>query len=62
MVIVLGREHERVPADLRLDRFVRAWPQAVEQIGVQIAVADLRYQGGFALTPEPPPQNAKGKQ
>lgn len=51
MVIVLGRDQERAPLDARLARFVVAWPQAKEGIGVQVAVADLRYPSGFALTP-----------
>ncbi|MBL8443310.1 MAG: cell division protein FtsQ/DivIB [Zoogloeaceae bacterium] len=62
MVIVLGREQDKLPVDMRLERFVRAWPQTIEQVGIQVAVVDLRYQGGFALTPEPPPPEAKGKQ
>jgi cell division protein FtsQ len=62
MVIVLGRDHESASVEERLDRFVRAWPGAVEQVGLRIAVADLRYQGGFALTPEAQGQDAvKGK-
>lgn len=51
MVIVLGREQERASLLRRLERFVAAWPQAEEGIGVQVAVADLRYPNGFALTP-----------
>ncbi|THF61959.1 FtsQ-type POTRA domain-containing protein [Pseudothauera nasutitermitis] len=51
MVIVLGREQDKAPLDERLARFVAAWPQAREGIGVQVAVADLRYPSGFALTP-----------
>lgn len=62
MVIVLGREQDKLPVDRRLERFVRAWPQTMEQVGIQVAVVDLRYQGGFALTPEPPPPETKGKQ
>jgi len=62
MVIVLGREQDKLPVEQRLERFVRAWPRAIEQVGVQVAVVDLRYQGGFALTPEPQPPEAKGKQ
>lgn len=62
MVIVLGREQDKLPVEQRLERFVRAWPRTIEQVGVQVAVVDLRYQGGFALTPEPQPPEAKGKQ
>jgi len=51
MVIVLGREQDKVSLEARLARFVAAWPQTEESIGVQVAVADLRYPSGFALTP-----------
>ena len=51
VLVVLGREQERAPLDARLARFVTAWPSVQESIGLQIAVADLRYPGGFALTP-----------
>ncbi len=51
MVIVLGREQDKATLEDRLARFVAAWPQAQEGIGVQVAVADLRYPSGFALTP-----------
>lgn len=62
MVLVLGRDQEKAPLQDRLVRFIRAWPQTMEQVGVQVAVVDLRYQGGFALTPEPPTPEAKVKQ
>ncbi|MFN3985263.1 MAG: cell division protein FtsQ/DivIB [Rhodocyclaceae bacterium] len=62
MVLVLGRDQERLPVDERLERFVRAWPNTVAQVGLQVAVVDLRYQGGFALTPEVSSQPVKGKQ
>jgi len=62
MVIVLGRDQEKAPIGERLARFVRAWPQASERIGVQVAVADLRYPSGFALTPVGDVKAAKGKQ
>lgn len=61
MVIMLGRDSENVPVDVRLAQFVQAWPEAVQRLGTQVAVADLRYQSGFALTPEPPQQPVKGK-
>lgn len=51
LVIVLGREQERAPLEARLSRFVTAWPAVQQNIGLQVAVADLRYPGGFALTP-----------
>ncbi|MCK9258540.1 MAG: cell division protein FtsQ/DivIB [Azoarcus sp.] len=51
VLIVLGREQERAPLEARLKRFVAAWPEVQDSIGLQVAVADLRYPGGFALTP-----------
>lgn len=62
MVIVLGREQERAPLEQRLARFVATWPQAREKVGVQVAVADLRYPRGYALTPSQNAQEPKGKQ
>lgn len=61
MVIVLGRDQEKAPIDERLERFVAAWPQAQESVGVQIAMADLRYPSGFALTPVAEEKGSKGK-
>ncbi len=62
MVIVLGRDQEKAPIGERLARFVAAWPQAQERMGgVQIAVADLRYPSGFALTPVGQASAVKGK-
>ncbi|NMF97851.1 cell division protein FtsQ/DivIB [Aromatoleum toluolicum] len=62
MVIMLGRDQEKAPIGERLERFVSAWPQAKEKVGVQVAVADLRYPSGFALTPVGDFKAAKGKQ
>lgn len=50
LTIMLGRERERTPLDTRLTRFVAAWPQLREKLGVQVVRADLRYPDGFALT------------
>jgi len=61
MVIVLGRDQEKAPIDERLERFVSAWPQAQESIGVQVAMADLRYPSGFAVTPVAEEKGSKGK-
>jgi cell division protein FtsQ len=63
MVIVLGRDQEKAPIDQRLARFIGAWPKARDSIGgVQVAIADLRYPSGFALTPVGDMKAAKGKQ
>lgn len=60
MVIVLGRQQDKPSVEERLARFVAAWPQASEKIGVQVAVADLRYPSGFALSPVGEPKAVKG--
>lgn len=62
MVLVLGRDQDKAPVSERMQRFVRAWPQAQEKLGVQVAIADLRYQRGFALTPAVQDQATKGRQ
>lgn len=59
MVILLGRDRERAPVAERLAGFVASWPAAREQVGIDIAVADVRYQRGFALTPAAQPQDGK---
>lgn len=66
LLIVLGRDQERAPLEARLTRFVNAWQSVEQNIGLQVAVADLRYPGGFALTPVDaasvePNQTVKGK-
>jgi cell division protein FtsQ len=61
MVIVLGRDHDKAKVEERLQRWVEVWPMTQERIGMQIAVVDLRYQGGFALTPEAQRQAGKGE-
>ena len=52
--IVLDREQERSPIEARLENFVAALPRLQDNLGVQIARADLRYPNGFALTPVNP--------
>lgn len=61
MVIVLGREQDKAPLEQRLERFVVTWPQAQEQVGIQVAVADLRYPRGYALTPYRTLKTQKGR-
>lgn len=62
MVILLGRDQDRAPIGARLKRFVKAWPEARDVLGKEVAIADLRYQQGFALTPAGMDQAAKGGQ
>lgn len=61
LVINLGREQSKAPLAHRLARFVAAWPQTKERIGIQIAAVDLRYPSGFALTPAAGERVEKGK-
>ena len=51
LVIRLGRDRQDAPAEARLDRFVAAYPRALAERPIQVAVADLRYPNGFALLP-----------
>ena len=51
MTIVLGREQDESPLAERLQRFIAVWPGVHKEIDIEIRVADLRYPGGFALTP-----------
>jgi cell division protein FtsQ len=47
----LGIEQKRPSLDVRLEDFVAAWPGLQKRLGANIALADLRYQNGYALTP-----------
>ena len=53
-VVVVGRTEARA----RLARFVRLLPQLLTQNTQQLALADLRYTNGFALTWKPVPATA----
>ena len=59
MMLVLGREQDKLSLDARLSRFVQAWPQVVSRFTIPVATADLRYLGGFALTPQVAPVSPK---
>ena len=62
LLLVLGREQGGVPLAERLQRFVRTWPRAAESVGIDIAIADLRYRTGYALTPADTGLTTKGMQ
>ncbi len=49
LVIQLGRDQESAPSDRRLRDFVATFPEAREKAGIEVAVVDLRYPGGYAL-------------
>ncbi|MBO4330252.1 MAG: cell division protein FtsQ/DivIB [Rhodocyclaceae bacterium] len=59
MMLVLGREQDKLSLEARLNRFVQAWPQVVSRFSIPVATADLRYLGGFALTPQVAPVSPK---
>ncbi len=52
LVIRLGRDQKEAPAEKRLGRFVEAYPKALAQRPMQVAIVDLRYPNGFALLPK----------
>lgn len=52
LVIRLGRDHKDAPAEARLSRFVEAYPKALAERPLQVAIVDLRYPNGFALLPK----------
>lgn len=47
--IELGRDLANAPADARLERFVRVYPQTLGRIPRRHEYVDLRYPNGFAL-------------
>ncbi|MCB1916086.1 MAG: cell division protein FtsQ/DivIB [Rhodocyclaceae bacterium] len=49
LVIQLGRDQESAPSDRRLRDFVATFPGVRERSEIEVAVADLRYPGGYAL-------------
>jgi cell division protein FtsQ len=48
LVMKLGRDVARDPLEIRVERFVAAYPDAVAKAGGRINAADLRYAQGFA--------------
>lgn len=52
LTIRLGRDHDQARVEDRMARFVTAYPRAMAQLPVKVAVVDLRYPNGFALLPE----------
>lgn len=51
MTVIVGRDQDESPLVERLQRFIAVWPRVQDNIDIDIKVADLRYPGGFALTP-----------
>jgi cell division protein FtsQ len=48
LAMKLGRDLPRDPLEMRVERFVAAYPDAVAKAGARIGAADLRYAQGFA--------------
>jgi cell division protein FtsQ len=57
----LGREQPREPAEVRLERFVAAYPQIVAALGQPVEHVDLRYLNGFAVRISAPAGELAGK-
>jgi len=54
IVLALGRDDGRGLLEVRLARFVAAYPRAAEQVKRRVDHVDLRYSNGFAIrVPEP---------
>jgi cell division protein FtsQ len=47
--IELGREDERTPISLRLERYVNTQPEVLRQDPQKVLYADLRYPNGYAI-------------
>lgn len=49
MLVEMGREQQKSAVSVRLQRFVKFYPELVARYAVQPAVVDLRYPNGFAM-------------
>jgi cell division protein FtsQ len=49
LVLELGRDEPRAPAEERLARFVAAYPRVVAGLNRRVEYVDLRYPNGFAI-------------
>ena len=58
MLVDIGREQQKSPVGVRLQRFIEIYPETVAQRAVRPAVVDLRYPNGFAMRVA---DEAKGK-
>lgn len=59
MVMVLGRDQDKLSVNTRLERFVRTWPQ-ITHPETLISAVDLRYRSGFTITVDNTPHTVKG--
>ncbi len=49
MLVEMGREQQKSPVGVRLQRFIEVYPELVAKRAVRPAVVDLRYPNGFAM-------------
>jgi cell division protein FtsQ len=49
MLVDIGREQQKAPVGVRLQRFLEIYPETVAQRAVRPVVVDLRYPNGFAM-------------
>ena len=49
MLVEMGREQQKSPVGVRLQRFIEAYPELVAKRAARPAVVDLRYPNGFAM-------------
>ena len=49
MLVEMGREQQKSPMGVRLQRFIEVYPELVARRAVRPAVVDLRYPNGFAM-------------
>lgn len=49
MLLNLGREQPKAPLDVRLQRFIEVYPEAVATQAKRPTMVDLRYPNGFAI-------------
>ena len=49
MLVEMGREQQKSPVGVRLQRFIETYPELVAKRAARPAVVDLRYPNGFAM-------------
>jgi len=49
MLVEMGREQQKSPVGMRLQRFIEVYPELVAKRATRPSVVDLRYPNGFAM-------------
>lgn len=49
MLVDIGREQQKAPVGVRLQRFLEIYPETVARQAIRPTVVDLRYPNGFAM-------------